>query len=108
MATEQDKASLSLTRGKQAAKMSHDDAKDYIAGAGKIDKDYQGTAEETAGVSKKQQMQEVLGSMKKGGMVKATGLYKLHKGEKVVPHGGSGRINRTSKIARTSHIKGLI
>ena len=85
MATEQDKASLSLTRGRQASKMSHDDAKDYIAGSGKIDKDYTKAAEETAGVGKKQQMQEVLGSMKKGGMVKATGVYKLHKGEKVIP-----------------------
>jgi len=29
--------------------------------------------------------QPVLGSYKKGGKVKKTGLYKLHKGEKVVP-----------------------
>lgn len=27
----------------------------------------------------------VLGSMKKGGKIKKTGLYRLHKGEKVVP-----------------------
>lgn len=27
----------------------------------------------------------ILGSMKKGGKVKKTGLYKLHSGEKVVP-----------------------
>ncbi len=29
----------------------------------------------------------LLGSMKKGGKVKKTGAYKLHKGEKVVPTG---------------------
>lgn len=27
----------------------------------------------------------VLGTMKKGGKIKKTGLYKLHKGERVVP-----------------------
>lgn len=29
--------------------------------------------------------QPILGSFKKGGKVKKTGLYKLHKGEKVIP-----------------------
>lgn len=30
----------------------------------------------------------ILGSFKKGGKVKRTGLYQLHSGEKVVPRGG--------------------
>lgn len=85
MATEQERADLSLIRGKQAAKMSTSEAREYAKGSAKMDKDYQRVAEETAGVSKKQQTQEILGSMKKGGTVKATGVYKLHKGEKVVP-----------------------
>jgi hypothetical protein len=31
------------------------------------------------------QQPRVMGSMKKGGKIKKTGVYKLHKGEKVVP-----------------------
>ena len=34
-----------------------------------------------------QQQQKVLGSMKKGGMIKKTGLYQLHAGEMVMPSG---------------------
>ena len=84
MADEQAKANLTLERGRQAAKMSGSEARDYIKGSAKVDKDYQSTAEETAGVSKKQQSQAILGSFKKGGSVPATGNYKLHKGETVV------------------------
>jgi hypothetical protein len=32
-----------------------------------------------------QQQKQVLGSMKKGGMIKKTGLYQLHAGEMVMP-----------------------
>lgn len=32
-----------------------------------------------------QQQQKVLGSMKKGGMINKTGLYRLHAGEMVMP-----------------------
>jgi hypothetical protein len=97
-------------RGKQAAKMPHDEAKAYIAGSGKMDKDFQGTAEETAGVSKKQQMQEVLGSFKRGGMVKKTGAYKLHKGEKVLPtgmvkHGKNGNMVKRGSAAMSPYDK---
>jgi hypothetical protein len=37
------------------------------------------------GVGQMIEKRKLLGSMKKGGMVKATGAYLLHKGEKVVP-----------------------
>ncbi len=33
----------------------------------------------------------VLGSFRKGGNVRKTGLYRLHKGERVVPRRGKGR-----------------
>jgi len=36
-------------------------------------------------IPKDMEIPEVLGSFKKGGMVKKTGLYQLHKGEKVIP-----------------------
>jgi hypothetical protein len=112
MATEQDRANLTLTRGQQAAKMPHDEAKRYIEGSAKVDKDYQGTAEETAGASKRQQTQEILGSLKRGGMVKKTGAYKLHKGEKVIPsgmlaHGKNRNMVRKGSAAMSAHDKDL-
>jgi hypothetical protein len=110
VATEQDRANLTGVRGQQAAKMEHEAAKDYIKGSAKVDKDYQGTAEETAGVSKKQQTQEILGSFKRGGMVKKTGAYKLHKGEKVltsgmVKHGKNGNMIRKGSAAMSPYDK---
>jgi len=36
-------------------------------------------------IPKNSEVPLVLGSFKKGGMVKKTGLYQLHKGEKVIP-----------------------
>ncbi len=44
-----------------------------------------GILEKAPAVTKK--MMPIKGSFKKGGMVKKTGAYKLHKGEKVVPAG---------------------
>ena len=110
MATEQERATLTTTRGKQAAKMSHDEAKAYIAGSGKMDKDYEGVAEETAGVGKKQQTQEILGSFKHGGRVGKTGAYKLHKGETVIPtgmrsHGPNSNLVRHGSAALSEHDK---
>lgn len=43
-----------------------------------------------AGVNKN----KVLGSYKKGGKVKKTGLYKLHKGEKVLKKGAMGMLKK--------------
>lgn len=37
------------------------------------------------GVSQQIEKRKLMGSMKNGGMVKKTGAYLLHKGEKVVP-----------------------
>lgn len=110
MTDEQQRANLTLQRGKQAAAMSHDEAKDYIKGSAKVDKDYQGTAEETAGVSKKQQTQQILGSFKRGGKVMKTGAYKLHKGETVIPtgmrsHGPNSNLVRHGSAALAEHDK---
>lgn len=101
MATEQERAGLTLTRGKQAAKMPHEEAKQYVAGSAKMDIDYPKVAEETAGVGKKQAMQEVLGSFKHGTTyVPKTGNYKLHKGEQVVPVEMAPDYSRSSPGAR--------
>jgi hypothetical protein len=100
MATEEEKAGLTRTRGQQAAKMSHEEAKKYVAGSAKMDIDYPAVAEETAGVGRKQEMKEVLGSFKQGGTVPATGNYKLHKGEKVIPVEMTPDYSRSSPGAR--------
>lgn len=39
----------------------------------------------------------LLGSMKKGGMVKQTGPYLLHKGEKVVPVKDVQKVNKAMR-----------
>ena len=90
----------------QAAKMSHEDAKKYVAGSANVDKDYEGTAAETDRTSNQQQTKAVLGSMKKGGKVPKTGVYQLHKGEKVIPasmvsHGANG--NKICKDCSANH-----
>lgn len=86
MADEKQRATLTQLRGQQAAKMPHDEAKAYVAGSAGMDKNYEGVAAETDRVSNRQQRQQVLGSMKHGGTVGKTGVYKLHKGETVVPN----------------------
>jgi len=61
MATEQEKANMTATRGRQAASISDpDEKKAYIAGSANVDKDYQHTAEETAGMSKRQQTESIM------------------------------------------------
>jgi hypothetical protein len=61
MATEQEKADLTSTRGRQAANMTDSAERHaYTSGSANVDKDFQGTAEETAGVSKKQQTQSIM------------------------------------------------
>ena len=63
MASEEARAALTTERGIQAAKIKDSsERKAYIAGSANVDKDYERTAEETAGMGKKQQTQEILGS----------------------------------------------
>jgi len=84
--TEEEKAALTQTRGRQAAKIKDpEEKKAYIAGSADVDKDFDATAQSTAIQENKQKSQEVLGSMKKGGPIEKTGIYKLHKGEHVIP-----------------------
>jgi len=61
MATEQDRANLTLERGRQAAKIADPaERKSYIAGSGNVDKNYEGTAEETARMGKRQQTESIM------------------------------------------------
>jgi hypothetical protein len=82
-------ARTSIARGKAAAKMTGQAQRDYISRQGKVD---------TYGGGFEPVIRENLlehgntkgkiaysGSMKKGGNVKKTGLYRLHKGEQVIP-----------------------
>ncbi len=63
MATEEQKASLTQERGRLAANIKDSgERKAFVAGSGNVDKDYQHTAEDTAGQSRKQQTQQILGS----------------------------------------------
>ena len=85
-ATEDQKAALTTTRGKQAAQITDpDEKKAYIKDSAGVDKDYDATAQATSVKGNELQKRAVMGSMKKGGMVPKTGPYKLHKGEKVIP-----------------------
>lgn len=84
MANEQQRANVTLERGRQAAKMPHEQAKKYIASSANVDKSYEGVETETALTSRKQMTEKALGSFKQGGTVPKTGTYKLHKGETVV------------------------
>ena len=86
MATEQEKAALTTERGRQAAKMTDPvERKNYIADSADVDKDYDKTAQATALKGNQLQRREIMGSMKKGGRIPKTGLYKMHKDEKVIP-----------------------
>lgn len=63
MANEDAKAAVTLERGKQAAQIKDpSEKKAYIAGSANVDKDYEGTAEETSRERNKLMNQEILGS----------------------------------------------
>jgi hypothetical protein len=85
--TEQDKAILSQRRGKLAAGIKDPQArKSYIAAQSKVDQNGNDSAQAALAEStNKDEQDRVLGSFKKGGTVKKTGLYKMHKGEAVIP-----------------------
>jgi hypothetical protein len=63
MASEEARAALTSERGRQASQIKDSaERKAYVAGSANVDKDFQGTAEETAGEGKKLQTQQILGS----------------------------------------------
>jgi hypothetical protein len=85
--TEEEKAALANQRGKVAAYIPDaEQKKAFIYAQGNAEakgKDnYSDLSQQT--FNKRNEL-AVLGSMKKGGRVHVTGLYKLHAGEKVVP-----------------------
>lgn len=101
MATEQDKANLGAYRGRQAAQIKDsEERKKYIADTANVDKDYDATANATAVKDNEIKTQQVLGSLKKGGPIKKTGLYKLHKGEHVVPKEDNPMASSHTKIPK--------
>ena len=87
MATELERASVSRQRGRAAAGMpAGDEKKQFIARQGEEEakgKDDLGELSQEA--YRQRNVNAVQGSFKKGGMVSKTGVYKLHKGEKVIP-----------------------
>lgn len=99
MAIEQERAALSIARGKQAARISDQgEKKQYIADTASIDKDYSQVKEATAVKENELKGRAVMGSFKKGGVVKKTGVYKVHKGERVISHG----VNKVKMNASSS------
>ena len=87
MATEQERAQMSKTRGQVAASMpAGPERTKFISKQGEQEaKGKDDLSELGAEAYRQRNIQAVQGSMKKGGTVPKTGVYKLHKGEKVVP-----------------------
>lgn len=86
-ATEQEKADVSRSRGVTAAHIPDAaEKRDYIAAQGKAEsKGMDKTPELKQQDFNKRNELTVLGSMKKGGIIKKTGLYKMHENEIVLP-----------------------
>jgi hypothetical protein len=87
MATEQERADLSIQRGKVSAGMVPSaDKKAFIAKQGEQEaKGKDNTSELGQEAYRQRNINAVQGSFKKGGTVPKTGIYQLHKGEKVIP-----------------------
>jgi hypothetical protein len=87
MATEKERAMMSKTRGQVAAGMRPGEEKrEFIARQGREEargrEDMQSLEQEAY---RQRNVNAVEGSMRKGGKVRKTGLYRLHRGERVVP-----------------------
>jgi hypothetical protein len=83
---EQDRANLSIRRGKIAAGISDPQARAaYIAAQGNVGTNNASAQAKLENDTHNDETSKVIGSFKKGGKVKKTGLYKLHKGEEVLP-----------------------
>ena len=85
--TEQERANMSKRRGVVAAGMDPGPKqREFVARQGEEERkgkeNLQGLGEDAF---RQQNLNAVKGSMKKGGMIPSTGVYKLHKGEKVIP-----------------------
>lgn len=106
MATEQQKASLTQTRGAQAAQIKDPtEKKAYIAGSANVDKDYDSTANATVVKSNELQRRAILGSMHTGGPVMADGAYNLKAGEHVLTAPEAAKAKKHALMA--SGIKSL-
>lgn len=93
MATEQEKAALTKSRGAVAAAISDPEKKrKFIADSGKMDKDFEGSKQELTDEGSRQYREanekaaaDVMPKMHKGGVVKKDGPHNLQKGETVLP-----------------------
>lgn len=84
MADEYQRAAMTAERGRQASQIKDSsERKKYISESSLVDTNPAKAAESTSAKGNELQRGKVMGSMKKGGRVKRTGTYKLHKGEKV-------------------------
>lgn len=112
MADETQKANLTKRRGALAAGMKDAGEKQkFIARSADADKKFDAVSNETEGEEAKQsreanvkQAAQVLGSYKKGGKVKETGVYELHEGEAVLPKDKK----KAGEIAKDHVGKGLM
>ena len=87
MATEFERAEISKRRGQVAAGMRPGEEKrEFIARQGREEargtEDLRSLDEEAY---RQRNENAVQGSMRKGGKIRKTGLYRLHRGERVVP-----------------------
>jgi hypothetical protein len=106
MADEQKRADVAKMRGTVAAGMQPGpDKKAFIAAQGESEKGGKDTtADMESSAYRQRNVNAVQGSFKKGGHVAKTGLYKLHKGETVVPnkmmaHGKNSNMIRKGSAA---------
>jgi hypothetical protein len=93
MATEKERARMSITRGQVASGMRPGEEKrEFISRQSREEargrEDMQSLEQEAY---RQRNENAVQGSMRKGGKVRKTGLYRLHRGERVVPKRGRRR-----------------
>lgn len=96
MANEQDRADTSRMRGVVASQITDSaERKNFIARQGEEEargnRDQQPLRE---GAQRQSNLNAVRGSFKRGGKVRKTGLYRLHRGERVIAKRSKKRLGR--------------
>jgi len=111
MPTEEKRAELSKKRGLAASYISDPKRRQkYIAEQGESERKGKLTekeasrmdtsADKTIATEGKNVKYKLLGSFKKGGKVKKTGAYILHKGERVVPPSGACKMRSGKRVRK--------
>lgn len=105
---EQNRASLSLRRGFQAARIRDpEERRRYISESANIDANPEGIRQKTDIQDNLQTRSDLLGSMKHGGDVHRTGPYLLHAGEHVVPKKKNRWMQQAANSIKSSGHKGV-